>query len=241
MTTTRDTSSSPMDQLDYFTEWGANPWQDLLRHAIHNCLGEESIRDSDLLEIGSNSGRIASLFAILGARVTGVDTNRGFKEPAQREAERHGVGDRVNFVPYDGDLNIFPDKSFDIIFAKSVLVVVPDLESFLFTLSRKLKPGGRVMFLENGYGNLLVHALRRFRHGASIFENAHFFKRRDMQLFRRVFDVSEIKRCWMPPIWMIHGERAQYSSHSGASTRPRDVASTTKVEQPQETEPVLAP
>ena len=201
------TTSSPMENLDYFMEWGAKSWEKLTYHAIHACVGEEQIANKEVLEIGARYGRISSLFALLGAKVTGIDINKECLITAAKEAVKHGVSDRVKFLAYDGNLDVFPDESFDIIFTKSVLVLVPELDSFLITLNGKLKPNGKVIFIENGYGNIFIHFLRKFRHRSWAFARAKFFKRDDMKLLRRSFDVIEIKRSWIPPIWMIYGEK----------------------------------
>ena len=201
------TSSSPMENLDYFMEWGAKPWANLTYHAMHACVGEEQIINKEVLEIGSRYGKISSLFALLGAKVTGIDINKECLVTAEKEAVKHGVSDRVKFIAYDGNLDVFPDESFDLIFTKSVLVLVPELESFLTTLNKKLKPNGKVIFIENGYGNIFIYLLRKFRHRKWAFTKAKFFKSDDMKSFHRSFDVIEIKRSWIPPIWMIYGEK----------------------------------
>lgn len=196
-----------MENLGYFMEWGAKSWANLTYHAMHTCVGEEQIVNKEVLEIGSRYGKISSLFALLGAKVTGIDINEECLITAEKEAVKHGVSDRVKFVAYDGDLDLFPDESFDIIFTKSVLVLVPELDVFLNTLNRKLKPNGKVIFIENGYGNIFIHFLRKSRHRKWAFSKAKFFKSDDMNLFRKSFDVIEIKSAWMPPVWMIYGEK----------------------------------
>ena len=196
-----------MENLDYFMEWGAKPWANLTYHAMHTCVGEERIINKEVLEIGSRYGKISSLFALLGAKVTGIDINKECLITAEKEAVKHGVSDRVKFIAYDGNLDVFPDESFDLIFTKSVLVLVPELESFLAILNKKLKPNGKVIFIENGYGNIFIYLLRKFRHRKWAFSKAKFFKSDDMKSFHRSFDVIEIKRSWIPPIWMIYGEK----------------------------------
>lgn len=201
------TPSSPLDNLDYFMEWGAKSWANLTYHAMHTCVGEQHIANKEVLEIGSRYGKISSLFALLGAKVTGIDINGECLPTAEKEAVKHGVSDRVKFMAYDGNLDVFPDESFDIIFTKSVLVLVPELDSFLTTLNKKLKPNGKVIFIENGYGNIFIYLLRKFRHRKWAISKANFFKPDDMKLFQRSFNVIEIKRSWFPPIWMIYGEK----------------------------------
>ena len=69
------TSSSPMENFDYFVDWGAKSWKDLAYHAIHTCVGE-NMTDKEVLEVGACHGKVSSLFALLGAKVTGIDINK---------------------------------------------------------------------------------------------------------------------------------------------------------------------
>ena len=70
-----DTSaaSSPLDNLDYFVEWGGASWRHLIYHAIHNVLGEAYLRDKAVLDLGTRYGKMAVLFALFEANVTGLD------------------------------------------------------------------------------------------------------------------------------------------------------------------------
>ncbi len=108
-------------------------------------------------------------------------------------------------MSYDGDLGLFPDETFDVIFTKSVLVVVPELEPFLLAIRNKLKPNGRFVFIENGYGNFIINTLRNVRHRGWDFSKAKFFKKTDMHLFSKLFDVIEIKTTRFPPVFFIYG------------------------------------
>jgi len=112
-------SDSPMENFNYFIEWGAKSWSHETFYAINKCIGEETIVDKEVLDIGFRSGRISSLFALLGAKVTDVDLLKDYFEEAEREAVKHGVSDRTKFLIYDGNLDVFPDESFDIIFTKT--------------------------------------------------------------------------------------------------------------------------
>lgn len=145
-------------------------------HTIHTCVGEEKIVNKGGLEIGSRCGMISSLFALLGAKVTGVDLNRECLLQSGKKAVKQGVSDRGKLLAYDGNLDTFPDASFDLIY-------------------------------ENRYGNKLIHFLRKFRHTTWSVDTAKFFKRGDMQLLHKNFDVKEIKSAWFPPMWMIYGEK----------------------------------
>lgn len=207
MLTNATNLSSPLDNIEYFVEWGARPWRDFTCHALQKCIGIENIAGKEVLEIGTRYGKIATLFALLGANVTGIDLYEDFLKKAKDEAIKHNVSDRVNFIQYDGDLDLLEEESFDIIFTKSVLVVIPELEDFLKTASRKLKVGGKIVFIENGYGNFILHSLRKYKHRKYNYSQVNYFKNKDLKLIKKIFDVKEIKSSLVPPVYMIYGEK----------------------------------
>jgi SAM-dependent methyltransferase len=209
MITTTTNLSSPLNNLGYFVEWGAKPWEKFTHYALSKCIGINNLIGKDVLEIGSRYGKMATLFALLGANVTGIDLYDEFLRTARDEAAKHNVSDRTKFIKYDGDLDLFADESFDIIFTKSVLVVVPELESFLITLGKKLKPDGKIVFIENGYGNIFLHLLRKYKHKKYDYSNVNYFGKNDIRLFKRLFDVKQIKKSLFPPVFMIYGKKME--------------------------------
>lgn len=196
----------PFDELAYFAEWGHRQWQILVRHAVCDFLGQD-LTGLHMLEIGARYARMASFFALLGARVTGVDINEKALEVGRREIGRWGVADRVQLRAYDGCLDIFEDESFDLLFTKSVLVKIPDLEPFLESAKRKLKPGGKVVFIENGRGPLPLHVLRGLYHGDLAGYRIKYFKRQHVGIVQRVFDIQETRYVRFPPIYLFLGRR----------------------------------
>lgn len=205
-------AAEPLQMMAYFCEWGGKSWKKLVNYAIHSFLGADNIRGKEVLDIGTRHGKMSILFAILGGRVTGIDINKDCLINAQKEAGKFNVQNITNFIHYNGELDIFPDDSFDIVFTKSVLVLVPDLENFLRSILRKLKPNGKVVFVENGYGNFLINTLRVFRHRKWDFHKAHFFKESDLRLFYEIFSIKEIKKTLFPPIYLICGSKLKHVS-----------------------------
>ncbi|MCO6474653.1 MAG: class I SAM-dependent methyltransferase [Melioribacteraceae bacterium] len=193
------------NNFDYFVEWGSKSWKKLLYHSIYKSYGENNFNNKKLLDIGCRYGRTSVLFALLGAHVMGIDTNSAVIEKAKLEALKNNVKNRTKFLAYDGDLDIFPDNSFDIIFTKSVLVVVDELELFLTKINRKLKSEGKVIFLENGYGNKFIHFFRRFRHKKWDYTKCNFFNEKDINIFKATFNIIELRKNFYPPIWFIYG------------------------------------
>ena len=64
---------------------------------------------------------MAVLFSLLGEKVTGIDIDEQALSLAREEAKKWNASN-VKFIAYNGDWNIFPDESFDIVFTKSVLL-----------------------------------------------------------------------------------------------------------------------
>src|SRR6266542_1001308 len=74
--------------LSYFTEWGWRSWENLCRYAIQN-LGD--LHGKTVLEIGPRFGKMSACFALLGARVVGIETNAAALKQAEEEVKRWGV------------------------------------------------------------------------------------------------------------------------------------------------------
>ena len=191
-------------ELDYFLEWGSAGWKKLIIEALSSELSDEgNFSGKEILDIGARYGKMSCLFALLGANVTGIDIVEETVVIAQEEAVRNKVSDHTNFISYDGDLDIFDDNSFDLIFTKSVLVVIPKLDQFLHKINNKLRPGGTAIFIENGHGNIIFHALRKMKHG-SRFNHVRYFKKNEIALFQKNFDSVLLKRNLLPPIYSVY-------------------------------------
>jgi protein-L-isoaspartate O-methyltransferase len=104
--------------LGYFTEWGGHRWEYLCRYAIQS-VGD--LRGKTVLEIGPRYGKMSACFALLGARVVGIETSASVLQEAEKEIKRWGVDANVSFIHYDGNIahcNILMDSEFDFISPK---------------------------------------------------------------------------------------------------------------------------
>jgi SAM-dependent methyltransferase len=197
----------PLAHLDYFTEWGGHAWNRLTRIGIADYLGG-SLDGQHVLELGFRYGRMSCLFALLGARVTALEIHPQFLEPARAEARRFSVDSQVEFVMYDGMPGNIPDGSYDVVFAKSVLVLVKDLPRFLSGLSQCLPAGARVVFVENGLGGPLLRLARRVKHrGGWDYTEADYFTTAHVDLVRSLFDIERLIRTRIPPIYLFCGTK----------------------------------
>lgn len=202
----QDIKINLLQHLDYFVEWGGRSWGRLVQYAFDYFLGV-NLEGQQVLDIGTRFGRMACLFALLGAKVVGFDLIKKYLFVARKEATRCNVNERVVFVLGSGNLSAFKDNVFDAVFSKSVLVVVPELVSFLQEVRAKLKPGGKIMFLENARGAWWMHLLRAFRHRKFEYTKASYITPREIGAISEIFEVTTVKRCMFPPVVLILGHK----------------------------------
>ena len=152
---------------------------------------------------------MACLFAVLGAEVWALDACGAFRAAAEDEASKWDVSERVHFLyGEDARLDGLPDESFDLVFTKSVLVLFADLDGILARVSRTLRRGGKVVFLENAYGNLVFQALRKLRHRKwRFFGEVAYFKQEQLATIAEHFEVALVRESMVPPAYLICGSK----------------------------------
>ena len=196
--------------LEYFCEWGGAKWTALLRQGLDTINEGRTFEGLRLLEIGGRYGKLTSLMALLGAEVDSVDIDSRTLPIARAEAARWGVEHRASFKQYDGDLNKLPAQHYDVIYTKSVLVLIPDLAKFLGQMPRIMRGSKRVLFIENSKGHPILHALRRFRHRSSWdHRKARYFENDSIAAVRGQFVVDLQRSVSFPPIVMLAGRVPQ--------------------------------
>ncbi len=93
-----------------------------------------------LLDVGAAYGGDIVAFCARGATCVGADL---LDHDYDRLCETIGAGDALRFACFDCTRPWpFPDASFDLVTALSVLELVPDLDAFFAELFRVLRPGG---------------------------------------------------------------------------------------------------
>lgn len=181
--------------LSYFVEWRPYLWARPVSRALR-FLGD--LAGQRVLEIGGRSGRMSSLFALLGAEVTMLE--KGSTERARAEAAKWGVADRIRLISTDNGWPQVRGETFDVVFTKSVLWSIADLDAFIAQIDRHLAAKGRAVFLENVRGGRFVSWLRDsvvHRGRASWLPEYHGITTEHLDLFRRRFDRIQIRRhCW---------------------------------------------
>jgi len=80
-----------------------------------------------------------------GCRATGITVSAQQVEHAKRNAQRHGVADKVDFQQADFCKTPFPDETFDVVWAIESSCYATDKRDFFREAFRVLKPGGTLI------------------------------------------------------------------------------------------------
>ena len=195
-------------ELKYFFEWGHSGWVKGFSKGLQQLGGLSAIRDKQVLEIGTRNGKMACLFALMGAqRVIAIDLEGVDLNIAAKEAEKHAVSEKVEFRTYNGDLSSLNLTGIDFVFTKSVLVVVSDREKMCDDINNLLSNNGRFLFLENQKGGLLLRLIRQARHRNWNWKEASFLDSDQLKKFKRSLDVEHIVKIFLPPLYVLSGKK----------------------------------
>lgn len=100
----------------------------------------DSLRGQRVLDAGCGMGRFAEVCAVAGAEVHAIDLSTAV-EAAARNLQQHPD---VSFYQADIFNLPFPEGTFDAIYSIGVLHHTPDTRRAFLSLTRLLKPGGRI-------------------------------------------------------------------------------------------------
>ena len=123
-----------------------------------------------VLDAGCGTGEHTIRLAKRGYQCTGVDLSEPALERARRAAGEHQVTAHVRFVAC-GLEDLSPlDEGFDAVHCRGVLMHIPRWEDALGQLCKVLRPGGKIVIMENNHRSVefgLVRLVRLFRRGES--------------------------------------------------------------------------
>lgn len=151
-----------------------------------------------VLDLGCRYGKMSCLFGLLGAEVLGIDTDAAAIPRAEAERDRWSLGRSVEFAHYGGDLDEL-DRSFDFVFTKSVLVVVPELPELLRGVAARLAPDGELLAVENAAGGPVLDFVRRHvvhREWRGVAHKLHGVNDRFWDAFPRTLEVVDQRSFW---------------------------------------------
>lgn len=126
-----------------------------------------------VLDVGCGDGTLAVMIARQGAKVTGIDADPAMLAAARTHAE--AVGAELALRLGQAEALPFPDASFDVVIAMTVLCFVPEADRAVQEMTRVLRPGGRLVLGELGRWSTWA-AGRRLRSwlGNAMWRRAHF-------------------------------------------------------------------
>ncbi|MFJ9089642.1 class I SAM-dependent methyltransferase [Streptomyces sp. NPDC102384] len=104
----------------------------------------------DVVDIGCGTGSMSLLAAERGHRVTGVDSAPGMLELARRKL----VGRDAEFLLGDAAEPPVAAGAYDVVLARHVLWMLPDVAAVLGRWVSLLRPGGRLVLVEGVWGEV---------------------------------------------------------------------------------------
>ncbi|WP_328633909.1 class I SAM-dependent methyltransferase [Streptomyces sp. NBC_00356] len=104
----------------------------------------------DVVDIGCGTGSMSLLAAERGHRVTGVDSAPGMLELARRKL----VGRDAEFLLGDAAEPPVAAGAYDVVLARHVLWMLPDMGAVLRRWVSLLRPGGRLVLVEGVWGEV---------------------------------------------------------------------------------------
>lgn len=116
------------------------------------------------LDAGCGTGEHAIRIAMRGYSCIGVDISENVLRRAARNVAANGLTSGVSFVCHALEELPFAKSTFDAVHCRGVLMHIPEWEKALANLCRVLKPGGRIVILENNHRSVeaaLVSLVRR--------------------------------------------------------------------------------
>ncbi|WP_341502729.1 methyltransferase domain-containing protein [Gallaecimonas sp. GXIMD4217] len=138
----------------YLRQWGQVP--------LHDRVAElAGIRAGDrVLDIGCGGGHLARLLAALGAQVTGVDPTPRMVEQAR--AQSQNLAQAPEFLEASAERLPLDDDGLDLALAVCSLHHWQDLAAGLAEVRRVLRPGGRLVIIEENWAELLPELGEQF-------------------------------------------------------------------------------
>jgi ubiquinone/menaquinone biosynthesis C-methylase UbiE len=102
----------------------------------------ERVAGKRVLDVGAGEGYGPALLADHARAVVALDSS---SEAVQHAARRYGDSERIAFVAGDAGALPFSDRRFDVVCCFQVIEHLPDAASFLFEVSRVLRPAGEFL------------------------------------------------------------------------------------------------
>jgi 2-polyprenyl-6-hydroxyphenyl methylase/3-demethylubiquinone-9 3-methyltransferase len=111
-------------------------------HWQRNALSGSPLHDLSVLDIGCGGGLLCEPMARLGGHVTGIDAAERNVAIARRHAEGQGLA--IDYRPVTAEAMAESGAQFDVVLALEIVEHVADVDLFLESAGRLVRPGGLV-------------------------------------------------------------------------------------------------
>lgn len=116
------------------------------KNLIDDCLPK---RELEVLDVGTGTGFIACITAMLGHTVTGVDISSNMIKKAKENARNLDL--EIDFICTDAGELPFEDGIFDVIISRNLLWALAEPEETLKQWKRLLKPEGMLVYFDGNH------------------------------------------------------------------------------------------
>ena len=208
---------------DTYARWRATTLGAVTEAVERRCVLAlaRSVDGQRVLDLGCGDGLLVATLARQRARAVGIDVDHAALRAAVARTDVTGdagarfVEGRIEHLP-------FPDGSFDVVTAVTVLCLVSDRSAAAREAARVLRPGGRLIVGDLGRWSAWA-ARRRIKawFGSRLWRSAHFWTAADLsRLIQQAgFRVEVIRgSVYYPPIGMLARALAPLDRWLGAMT-----------------------
>jgi ubiquinone/menaquinone biosynthesis C-methylase UbiE len=180
-----------------------------------------SVSGRRVLDLGCGDGHLAATLASQRAQAVGIDLDHAALQAAISRPDVTGAAG-ARFVEGRIERLPFPDGSFDIVTAVTVLCLVSDRPAAVREAARVLRPGGRLIIGDLGRWSAWA-ARRRIKgwFGSRLWRSAHFWTPAELSrlIEQAGFSVEVIRgSVYYPPIGILARALAPLDRWLGAMT-----------------------
>lgn len=102
------------------------------------------IENLNIVDIGCGGGLVSEEFSKLKANITGIDASEKNIQVAKIHAEKSGLN--INYIATSAEELVEKEEKFDVVLALEIIEHVSDVEEFVKSCSKLLKPNGLIFF-----------------------------------------------------------------------------------------------
>jgi SAM-dependent methyltransferase len=178
---------------DYFEACTA-PENRFILQQLGNITGKR------ILDLGCGAGENSVYFAKRGAVCVAADYSPGMVEVALQLAAANQV--EIEGCTANAIALLFPDHSFDIVYASNLLHHLPDPQAAIKEMYRVLKPGGKACFWDPLKHNPVINVYRRIATSVRT-EDEQPLDINIVNFVNSLFSTTTYDTFWIATLWIF--------------------------------------